>query len=78
MPALALVSVTLFGKGSGSRDDISWIIGADPKSNDSGPYKRKAEGKFGSDRRGNTGKRVHMRTEAETGVMKLQAEESEG
>ena len=57
MPALALVSVTLFGKGSGSRDDISWIIGADPKSNDSGPYKRKAEGKFGSDRRGNTGKR---------------------
>lgn len=34
MPALAPVSVTLFGKGSGSRDDISWIIGADPKSDD--------------------------------------------
>ena len=52
MPALAPVSVTLFGKGSGSRDDISWTIGADPKSDDSGPYKRKAEGKFGSGRRG--------------------------
>lgn len=52
MPALAPVSVTLFGKGSGSRDDISWIIGADPKSDDSSPYKRRAEGKFGSGRRG--------------------------
>lgn len=67
MPALAPVNVTLFGKVSGPRDDVSWVIGADPESNVGSHYKRKAEGKFGSDRRGDTGRRVHVRMQAETG-----------
>lgn len=52
MPALAPVNVTLFGKVSGPQDDVSWIIGTDPEFNGGSHYKRKAEGKFGSDRRG--------------------------
>ena len=69
MPALAPVNVTLFGKVSGPRDDGAgwrWILGADPESNGTVIIRERLKENSAQTEEGNAGRRVHMRTEAET------------